>query len=86
MLVDSRAIETQITETAWQYHETAPFVAEWMNTLIAKLEDGTLTVYEICQLSEFYVDGTWEDPNSATNRTYKTLERMGENIALAPAF
>ncbi len=69
-----------IERAAEHYATSAPALVDWLDEVYIALNEkpASVSVWEIMQLDQLMVDGTWEHPNYAQNRWYKVRAALGK--------
>lgn len=69
-----------LEDACTHYAKTAPALSDWLDELYVTLAEDPVkvTVFEVLQLQQLFMDGEWEHPNYAQNRWYKVREALGK--------
>jgi hypothetical protein len=80
-MIDFDAIRNRITEGCDRYEKTAPTVAAWLDDLYVRINEAAdkVVLSELMLVQQLVDDGVWFDPNTAANRVYHLLHRLGRD-------
>jgi hypothetical protein len=60
------------------YERLAPQVVTWLDQIIERLDDGSITLTELRRVAILRMDGVWLDPHGAGNLAYKAMSEFGK--------
>jgi hypothetical protein len=81
IMVGSTDVLDEIEAATAYYEKSAPVVEQYLDELYRRLGENCdeVVVSEIVLVGCLREEGTWMHPNTAANRVYKLLDRLGRS-------
>ncbi len=60
-------------DAADHYEKCSPLVVTWLDQVLERIAQGTVTLREVSKVCYLYQESIWLDPHGAGNLAYKTM-------------